>query len=151
MADTREQILLQLVAIANSVAPTEATRNVDDMTASSQLAITILDGDEAPGDNFTPIRSSRGDPRVLLELMSMTPSVLLTLGAPTDRIGSDLNEVRRQLLPLVISDPTLMSLVTANGEIRYTGLAMETNPGEQREGRMTLDFKITYPLFISEL
>lgn len=151
MADTREQILLQLLAVVESMAPTRATRNNDDLSGSSELSVIILDGDEFASDTFTPSRSSRGDPRVLLEMMSMTPSVLLVLAASTDRIGSDLNEIRRQLIPLVMSDPSLMALVSANGQIRYTGLTMETNPGEQREGRMSLDFKFTYPLFISEL
>jgi len=145
---TRESILARLLTLVDTLAPGRADRNVGD-TSGLALSFVMLDGDESlREDNSTP-RNSRGDPRILRDYMVMTPTLIAILGAPSTDIGTLLNSVREQVVPLVINDPLLIGFVGSDGELRYTGCALDTDTGEKREGRMLLNFRITYPLTIS--
>lgn len=148
--DVRESILVRLLYLAESQAPGRADRNVGD-TSGIALSFVLLDGDEAEReDNSTP-KNSRSDPRILRGFMVMNPTFIAILGAPSTDIGTLLNDVRRQVVPLVINDPELMLYVGANGEIRYTGCSLDTDTGEKREGRLLLNFRLIYPLNINDL
>jgi hypothetical protein len=150
MADTREQILTQIVAILTTISGDRTGRNDDDLTGKPAVATVLFDGGETITDN--PVaRSPRGIPAVPKDFMHMTPEIMVILQAPTTTIGTLLNQYRVQLLPLILGDTTLASLVGANGEIRYTGCTVETQGGEAREGRMSLDFRFTYMLNVPAL
>lgn len=149
MADIREQILVRLLAILTAGVD-RVRRNSDDLSSKTGSAAVLFDGDETSTD--LPIqRNSRGDPRVLKDFMHMTPTIAIVVAASTPEVGTALNGFRSTFLPAIINDATLISLVGPNGEIRYTGLTMETQAGENREGRLTLDFRFQYVLNINQL
>jgi hypothetical protein len=148
--DVRENILVRLLSLADSQAPGRADRNVGS-TSGLDLSFIVLDGDEVTReDNSTP-RNSRGDPRIMQDFTVMTPTFLAILGAPSTDIGTLLNAVRAQVVPLVINDPELISYVGPGGELRYSGCSLNTDTVEKREGRLELNFRITYPLSINDL
>lgn len=155
MADRREPILAQLLVIMQAITPGTGRcgRNLDDMSAAAAPGSVVLDGDETirESESATPPRSSRGDPRILTDYIVMTPSIQVVVSASSADVGTVLNSLRAQIIPAVINDSVLRTLVTSNGELRYTGLTMETQAGERREGRMTVDFRLVYPFNVSDL
>ncbi len=149
MADIREEILVRLLAILGTGVE-RTRRNSDDLSSKTGNAAVLHDGDESITD--LPIqRNSRGDPRVLKDFVHMMPGITIIVGSSTEEVGTALNALRQFFLPAIINDATLISLVGPNGEIRYTGLTMETQAGENREGRMTLDFRFQYVLNVNTL
>lgn len=151
MADIREAILQRIQTIMESIAPGRVFRNIDDISGRSGLSIALHDGDEAVSDDFSLPVNSRGDPRIVKDYMSMTPSVLLILGGTSATVGSDMNANRALIIPLVIGDNTLAGYVGSNGKLRYTGASFDVQAGERREARMTLDFRFTYPIDVLHL
>lgn len=149
-ADRRENILARMRDLAETKAPGRADRNVGD-TSGLALSFVLLDGDETlREDNSTP-RNSRGDPRILRDYMVMTPTFLAIIGAPSTDIGTLLNAVRQEIVPLIINDPELIFYVGPDGEIRYTGCSLDTDTGEKREGRLGINFRLIYPFSVDEL
>lgn len=149
MADTREAILVRLLAIIGGFV-SRTRRNSDDLSAKTGSAGVLSDGDETITD--IPLRkNNRGDPRIIKDFLQMTPNITIIVGASTENIGTELNGLRAQMLPAIVNDSELISLVGPNGEIRYTGMTLETQAGESREGRLTLDMRLTYVLDINKL
>jgi hypothetical protein len=151
MPDIRESILVRIKDILEIMAPERTLRNTDEITSRGGLAAILFDGDEGIDEDSEVPKSAMGDPRVLQDYMIMSPAIELIKGSETEDIGTDLNLYRKQLLPLIINDAALVSLVGRNGQIRYMGCSIETQAGENRSGTITFDFRIRYVLRVSDL
>jgi hypothetical protein len=152
VTDIRESILVRIKDILETMVPLRTLRNTDEVSSGRGGDYAILfDGDETIDEENDTTRSSLGDPRILQDLLIMSPSIELIVGAETDDIGSELNDRRRRLLPLILSDSQLVSLVGRNGQIRYMGCSVETQAGENREGTITFDFRFKYLLRVADL
>lgn len=149
--DTRELILVRLRAIIETLAPNKAHRNDDGVTGRTGPHIILFDGGESKSDDISLPKNARGDPRILKDYMMLTPSITVILGSPTEQVGADLSGFRVLLIPTIINDSQLIALVGSSGELRYLGCVVETQIGEQREGRITLNFGIMYPFNVSDL
>jgi len=152
MIDTRESILVRIKDIISTIAsPDRTLRNTDEVSGRGGTYAILFDGDEAIDEENDTTRSSLGDPSVVQDFMVMSPAVELITGAETEDIGSELNTLRRQLLPLILLDAELVSLVGSNGQIRYMGCSVETQAGDNREGTITFDFRFKYVLRVADL
>lgn len=148
--DKRELILVRLLAIMALTSADRTFRNEDDISARQDVTTILFDGDENITENPIP-RSGRGDPRVSTDFMILSPSIEILINASTAAIGTILNGYRKQIIPNLINDSELISLVGPNGTIRYIGCTSETQAGENRAGRMTLRFDLVYVFKVSEL
>jgi hypothetical protein len=139
MTDIREDILARLVELMTE-APGIATtiRNNTDWVDRQMPVAMVLDGDE---------EVVADKPRVLV--MAMTPEI--TIIEQSDAIGSDLTTFRRELIPLVLTDATLLALTGSNGSIRYLGCDTQFGWQQKMYGALILRFAFKYPLETNHL
>jgi len=141
MIDRREAILVRLREIIEEVPGiVRAGRNVDDVSGgvSRRPAAILHDGAEENADY-------EGRPRFApKDYITMTPSVLILLGARSEVIGTRVNDIRRLMIPLIYKDATLKSLCTAAGDIKFQSGGLDTTQGESREASYELKFEFTY-------
>jgi len=149
--DRREQILVQLVAIAEAVPGIiKVVRNRIEISEEQRPAIAILDADEIAEEGVLGGRKLPGpSPR----LVNLSPEMYLMLGALAAgiNVGTQLNGFRLLILAAVLNDPTLTTLVGSNGEIRYDQCATALARGRTMEAEMGLGFTFRYVLNPSEL
>jgi hypothetical protein len=148
--DTREAILVRLLALATAVKTDDTTiktaiRNRGPRETDKRPAIVLLDGDE---QNSQPPRSpGRGGQPLPPAIVTMTPElfVLLDEMRPVqDTAGTRLNAYRDALLMAVAGDTQLLSLLGSNGRVQYRGCATDLKSGSALAGEMRLDFAFTY-------
>ena len=147
MTDRRENILQQLLAIAQTQAVAVAARNRLNVSDKKRPAIVIYDGEETEADPPGQ-RSHAGDAP---KLMTMRPVILIAVGEESASVGSWLNQIRASFLAALVSDETLKTQCTTNGLARYEGCVTEARDGEQTEMVMQIRLALTYPLKVSDL
>jgi hypothetical protein len=141
--DRREAILAQLFTVATAISDFTAVYRNRPMTPDRNLrpACFILDAHETALQIDEPPHARRG-----LNLVALRPEIYISLGAAPEDVGTTLNTLRIELLQAIFADPTLASLVTANGDIRYEGAATALTMGAGVEGEMGLSLAFLYPL-----
>jgi hypothetical protein len=142
----REPILARLLELAKAVQGIAAAeRNVLDLTKLARPGIAIRDGGE------TPTVLPRNERRVTVQLMQMTPGVIVYVGAGAKEAGTLANLYLGRLLAAVNNDSDLLALTGTNGEIRYEGASLEDPEPEGREARMEIALVFVYPFDASAL
>jgi hypothetical protein len=145
--DLREEILNRLFNIVASIPGIRsAARNYIDVAEDRLPSATVLDGDEE-SDGINDIGSSRPPNRPYV--VQMTPYVLVIEQA--DAAGTQLSGFRREVIKRVLTDASLITLVGANGNIRYLGNQSDFGWGRSLQGAMVAQFTFKYPLKIEEL
>lgn len=141
MTDRREDILSRIRDILEEVPGiVRAGRNVEDVSggASARPAAILYDGSE---DNADYSGRPKFSPK---DYVTMTPQIVILLGARSEAVGTRVNDIRRLLIPLVYQDATIKQLCTPAGDITYRSGALDTSTGETREARFEIRFDITY-------
>jgi hypothetical protein len=149
MTDKREQILVRLLGIAQSLPGIAAAfRNKDEISDRQRPCIVILDADEA-ADDADPSGLARrpNAPRRI----GMTPEIYLMLGAKPEDVGTAINGFRVAFIKAVLTDSALATNVGSNGDIRYDGCATGLARGRNMEAEMGLSFTFSYILRPDEL
>jgi len=140
MADIREDILARLVEVMATVPNIHTVhRNNVDITDDQMPAALVLDGDE---DVVAGNDGSRPSNRPLL--VEMTPEIQIM--EQSSAIGSDLTTFRRELMKLVLDDPTLKAKTGSNGKISYLGCTTVFGWQEKQYGALQMRFSFKYPL-----
>lgn len=158
MSDTREQIMVRLLQIAEALAAeqTDATdlplirtafRNKIDISEADKPAISIMDGDEEP--TFAP--DAPGKPRLADHFQTLRPEIVLITQAPVETAGTRLNAMRAALLRATLGDAMLVELVGPNGFVRYEGCRPRFVISAQTDARMLVMVAIGYILKPSAL
>jgi hypothetical protein len=158
--DTREAILARLrtlietipgLAMGSNGAVRGVGRNRDDVSGAVRPAIILNDGGEENLDSDNP------PARTAVQMMRMEPELVILVGTPTEDVGSVANIFRARLIVAVLNDSELGNLIGPGGprgrggDIHYLGSEFESQAGERREGRMTVNFGITYVLRVADL
>jgi hypothetical protein len=140
----RESILARLLQLAEGVPNiAAAARNVTDVAGLKRPAIAIKDGPEQL------LVSPRNERRTAITMMQASPAITIYVGAGARDQGQLSNTFLERYLKAVLTDDTLLTLVTTNGEIRYEGASLEDPEPEGREGRMELSLVFVYPFLVS--
>jgi hypothetical protein len=153
MTDTREAILVRLLAIAGSLDGIAYAARNDINIAEEQLpAAIVLDGEEEVDDDHL----RRNVPALASMRVHMTPLVSLWVSERTPDVGGALNALRAALIRAVLSDTTLATLAgegggRSSGAVRYLGCAPGLMEGRAVIGNMIPRFRISYVLDPSEL
>ena len=134
---------------ATSIVPGNIVLNRNELPATLVPGLILLDGDEVR--DRTKALPPRGnvENRVPDQVMKMTPEVYVVLDTRTPgnlNVGDDLNTARLAILATILPDPTLQSLVGANGDIWLDGCVTDLSRGRQMKGQMGLSFSFQYPL-----
>jgi hypothetical protein len=157
MADTRELILVRLLAICVAQGGfVTKIRNRGLLETDKRPAAVLFDGDEAPVLTHGG-RSNRARNGILMgitpQIMVMRPELFITLAEPTnskealEALGTALNAKRIQLIRAIGEDDELLLLLGANGGLLYNGCATDLKSGSTFKGQMRLDFEYRYTLF----
>jgi len=155
MIDAREEILARifviLTTLADAIRTQDATttptvaRNRGLMSQDSRPVFILLDGDERTrldGDR-------RGRVRMSPSLVTMAPQIFVVMKSrlpQNENLGQEMNELRLIMINALVTDDTLVTLLTANGNINYLGHDTDLKSGSNLEGQMRLDFALTYVL-----
>ncbi len=155
MSDNREAILARLEELLGEVsgivkvwrdrsqiAPTDATE---------LPAIVVLDGKEQVTTDVMA-RKTVLMPPAMINLSVQVWLVLrprdnpdnLTLDGAVAPVGPELSAYREKILAAVLNDPTLISLVSRNGQIDYRGSETDMAIGATMVGMMCLYFDFSY-------
>jgi hypothetical protein len=140
--DTREAILLRLVAIAATIPGIkEVFRNNIRPPEANLPAILVLDGDEAAAETDPNSHGSRGPRRMI-----MTPQLLIVLPEKASDVGSTLNAYRAKLIKAIATDVDLAALTInrLGGRLHSTQTSLAW--GRSMLGEMGVAFAITYAL-----
>jgi hypothetical protein len=147
--DRREEILARLTVIIGEVPGVfKGARNQQQVSGKAQPTIFLHDASEEPREEPNVVRASRNGYK---DLVLMSPQIFILMGTPAADIGTAVNAFRIPLVAAVLGDSALWDIVGPNGEIRYAGCGLETAWGESREGRLDVNFHITYVLDLAEL
>jgi hypothetical protein len=159
MTDRREAILARLLVLAKDLPGlNSAARNLDEIPEGKRPAVQIFDADEREAEGF----SEPGHRSGASELVTMSPHIVISVGASAETVGSELNALRVALLKAIFADTGpggLIELVGAgsnvqpkrNGSIRYLECSTALGHGRTMEGSMGISIEFTYPLILKEL
>jgi len=139
--DRREAILSRIRDILPQVPGiVRAGRNVEDVSGgvAARPAAILYDGAEENADYEGRPKFSPKD------YITMTPQIIILLGARSENVGTKVNDIRRLLIPLIYKDETLKSLCTTAGNIKFQSGGLDTAQGETREARYEIKFEFTY-------
>lgn len=143
MTDTREAILVRLLAIYRTVeGVAKVARNEQVAEDWESPAILLLDSDE----EAAPSEPGSSRPPNAPKLLTLTPETYVIFGGLPEKVGSELNRFRARIVKAVLTDVELAGLVGSNGEIAYLGCATSLTRGRESIGDIGLNFEITYRL-----
>ena len=153
MADTREDILLRYLAIAQAVKLADTSiktviRNRGWRSNEDRPAIVLLDGDES--NNGTAVTLGRGGLLMRPSIVTMRPELYVLLDErrlENETVGEDLNAYRIALTRALATDQQMVTLLGSNGKVVYNGCVTDLKSGSALTGQMRLDFAFTY-LFV---
>lgn len=159
--DRRERILTRMEELLQGVCTQLGgwiyARNRGELPDEMRPALILLDADEAVG---LPVQlnQARGQLRTPPMIMEMRPQLFAVLKDREPKnllVGTDLLTARRLILPLLLpsllTDDTLKSLVGSNGFIRYEGLLTDLATGRSMRGECQFNFVFGYVLRLDEL
>lgn len=155
--DRRELICARLLTLAQGIPGiNQAVRNQVDETARTGPKIVIWDGDEA-----VSVQKPGGYRAVgATAIVELTPEIRICVEGSAANVGAALNGLRLALVAAIYADGavanqtvagTLANLFGTNGDLRYDGCTNQLERGQRVEGRLSLQFAITYPLIAAEL
>ncbi|HET7376547.1 MAG TPA: hypothetical protein VFK30_07555, partial [Anaerolineae bacterium] len=107
--------------------------------------IVLIDGDEGLADGF---RNKGGSAPII---MMMSPRIAIGVSTSVDDLGPSVNAIRAALVPAIMKDASLATILSPNGKITYDGLAGKLSQGSLMASDMELNFSIEYPLDINTL
>lgn len=140
MSDNREAILARLQTLFESSMPgVNIFRNRLRIPDDKLPAVTILDGDETPGER------KPGRPANSPIIVYMRPEIYAFTDAVDDKVGPALNTLRRAVIKAVMNDNVLLGLCK-DGEVSYEGYSTGLAQGRSLEGEMAIAFSFTYVL-----
>jgi hypothetical protein len=146
--DRREEILVRLLAIVQTIFKT-AARNKNDFSDLARPAGVVLDGDEKANEQDPENRPPDAPRRV-----TMAAEIVALASEPAETIGTTINGYRVALLKGIVTDATLIGLVL-DGErrqsIRYIGSSLIIQSDRAIAGELRLQFEFTYALRFEEL
>src|SRR4051812_37571808 len=96
--DKREAVMVRLLAIAVGIEDAESSRNAALLDTSDQRRISVLEGDEEVNEDFG--NHEPDDKGIVV----MIPQFLISCGARTRDVGTDLNRFRSRLIKAVLGD-----------------------------------------------
>lgn len=157
MADTRELILVRLLAICvDQLGFITKVRNRGLHSTEKRPAVLLFDGDETPALTHGG-RQNRAHAGIIMaltpQIMIMKPEMWITLEEPEDSkhalelLGTRLNAMRVQMIKAIAEDDQLLLLMGSNGGLLYNGCATDLKSGSSFRGQMRLDFEYRYVLF----
>lgn len=147
MADTRENILTQLLALMKQVVdPDNVFRNKLEIAEARRPAIVLLDADEERDQALDA--SGRNRPANAPKIVGMSPELFVLVKEKEENVGPTLNSWRVQIVKKVMNDPVLNSLCH---EIRYDGFTTALAAGRAIEGQARVNFTFLYQLRIDQL
>lgn len=147
MADTREAVLVRLVAIAEESGLFEVVvRNKKRPSDDKLPACMILDADEDTDDGDPP-RSGVAPRRV-----AMMPEIYL-IGRETvaEAVGPAINALRAAFLKAVLTDAAMIAILGPNGAMRYLGCATGLAEGRSMLAEMGVNIAFHYVLKPADL
>lgn len=151
MIDTREDILVRLVAVSAAIPNIRsAHRNNVELSEDQLPAVIVFDGDEDTDD--TADASMR--PPYRPTIVTMTPQIVIA--QQTDAVGSELSVFRRELLRRVLTDTELNEQIVktgrnGNGSIRYLGCQTQLGWMRSLYGALLAHFMFKYSLKPTDL
>lgn len=150
LKDKRELVLARMVQVIKELDMyKEVYRNRDEVADSVKPAIVVIDGPETVVDQPDERGHRPSNATVLVE---MTPEVIvLTDTVSTDTIGTDLNKHRAAIVKAIVTDAQLLTIVGANGKIRYQSFEMALAAGRRVEGQAMIRIAFVYPLQYANL
>jgi hypothetical protein len=138
----REKILDRMAAIAARIEDVEeAGRNLLFLDASTARRISVLEGEEIVSEEPFGNRKASDKSQVL-----MIPEVLISCGASRKDLGSDLSMIGGRVIKAMLTDAELLALTVNSRSIRYGGMTSDLAFLALMEGKMSLKFRILYPL-----
>jgi hypothetical protein len=156
MIDAREQIILRLVELLGSVSGITAVyRDRGQTTEDSLPAAYVLDGEETiPQEARDGIFRSKSvkmrptpmtlRPQIFILLKPRDTVLNLTLDNVSAPIGPELSAYRFQVLSAIVNDPTLLGLLTTNGQMIYLGCDTDMQTMSAMNGSLQMHFEFTY-------
>lgn len=155
MSDTPEDICVQLESLLGTVAGIKNVfRDRGEMTRDLLPAIVLLDGRASLVSVVAPLKSVKMPPALFklqtqlwLSLEPRDDTSNKTLRGQPAPIGPELSAYRVLIKTAVLNDPTLVALVTANGQIEYRGYETDMAIGSSMVGQMMMQFDFTYVEF----
>jgi hypothetical protein len=146
--DKREEILVRLVQVISAIPGVwKVYRNRPAISAAQRPAIVVLDSDE----EGTLGAFALGRPLASPGIMRMTPEVCLMAAGESDTIGASLSAMRFLVIPAILTDDFLSTLVGTIGGVQYQGCTTDLGRGRTMEGELVLNFEIHYALKLSEM
>lgn len=147
MLDRREAIIERLVVVCGSVEGiVSAHRHKVRVAETEKPAVIVYDADEVAEE----VGHSR--PPGAPEMVTLSPEIYVILAETPERVGSDLNAIRRRIYRAVKLDSELNALTYGgDGDIRYEGCATGLSLGRSMEGEMVIQFLFRYVLDSAEL
>lgn len=159
-ADRRQLICARLFELLEGLSVTISTgpippghivHNRNELPQEKVPGIILLDADEVRDQRFpeTPGRQTAPGPGI----MKMTPEIYIVLDVrkPQNKmVGEDLNEVRGEVLRLVLHDPVLQSITGTNGSIVYDGCVTDLARNRVMQGQMGVSITFSYPFIPGE-
>lgn len=151
---TREQILEQVEALLNTISGLHAVyRNRGELPREDLPAAVLLDG---RGHGQMPIRRLKSV-KMPPTIMTMSPQIWIateprddatnmTLNGAPAPIGPELSMWEQLVLNAIVNDPTLIALLTAEGQIEYKGFETDMAIGSSMTGQLAMFFELTYVL-----
>lgn len=159
-ADTREDILRRLVEVLQTGVP--GLRNVfrdrDQMKKDMLPAAVVLDGSEQLFGSPDQIQTRDGKmppvvmtmmPQIWLSVIPRDKVDNLTVDGVDNPVGEELSAFRMLIRAAVDNDPTLLALLTQNGQLVYMGCETDMTIGSSIKGNMMLQYHIRYVLMPS--
>ena len=150
--DRREQILLRLLAILETVPGMKAVaRDRGGLPPEKRPGLILLDADEEAGE---PPHQGTGRLTLAPNLVTMVPEIYIVMDIrepPNEKIGEDMNALRVVILKSIFNDAPLQTLLGTNGSIRYLGCETDMASGRSMEGQMHIRTAYRYVLRPSEL
>lgn len=151
--DRREEILVQLEAILNTVVLNppilKVKRNVDGLEGMDRPGIILLDADEIGTQRETSHRGLGLPPQIVV----MSPQIFYLAGNLPENttIGTHLNSAKMAIMDAIVHNQVLRDICGQNGYIRYGGAQTDMKTGSSIEGQIMLQPVLAYPFVSSEL
>lgn len=150
MIDRREQLMIRLMAILNTVDGIRTVvRNRGLMRDEQRPAIVLLDGDEsvrlqgsARSDSLLHPTTNTSSPEIYVLMNEMRVN---NKDADDVGVGTFLNQYRVAILGAINASAELRSLLGPNGRIQYRGAVTDLKSGGALSGEMRMDFSFDYP------
>lgn len=140
MSDKREEILARLLEILEGIKDfTTVARNLDEMPETGRPCAILMDGDETRSD------TSEGIGMQVL-IMDMMPVISIGVSSSPENVGTEANALRCKVVPAILRDAELETLIGRKGRIRFEGVSGKLSHGSLMASDLQLNFSICYTL-----